>query len=372
MYPDDSPSSPASTASSLDDYVPSPDHLVEPDVDLGSPPRSRPLPKLAVQRSSHSRKRDPNYIPRPPNAFMIFRSDLWSQEKIKKTVERDHRQISRIAGELWNKMSEVERGPFKAKAEEAKRLHALTYPNYKYTPVYRKEKTAKRKKADNSDKIHRCQQVARLMQRGFTGDELKREMERREAAGDDYASDVSEYVQAPRRKKTRKSISHKRVASPAPRPPRDPKRPREPKVVAVKAESEDDHPLIHNTRTPPPDAIDDCCDEFVATEAIPELSIGEAAHTCGVRILFLCPPSRLTATSQMDYTDDFACGSSFTSDFASPMSQSCRLSDDFLGSSGDDVPATTTSPDDAIMGLFEFGPFPTPGTRAASRICCIR
>ncbi|KAI9059578.1 high mobility group box, partial [Trametes sanguinea] len=84
-------------------------------------------------------------IPRPPNAFMIFRSELWSKEKIKSTVERDHRQISRIAGNLWNRLTDAEREPYKRRAEEAKVEHARLYPQYKYSPIYRREKPAKRK-----------------------------------------------------------------------------------------------------------------------------------------------------------------------------------------------------------------------------------
>lgn len=114
-----------------------------------------------VRRSSHSRKRDPNHIPRPPNAFMFFRSDFWAKEKNKLTVERDHRMISRNAGLEWNRLSEAQRAPYRSMAERAKQQHALRYPGYKYTPVFRKEKTHRRKGAK------RYAGVARAMPEGY-------------------------------------------------------------------------------------------------------------------------------------------------------------------------------------------------------------
>ncbi|EGO02773.1 hypothetical protein SERLA73DRAFT_18439, partial [Serpula lacrymans var. lacrymans S7.3] len=70
--------------------------------------------------------------PRPPNAFMIFRSDLWAKQKLKASVERDHRHVSRIAGHYWNSLTEAQRAPYRKKAETAKALHAEMYPDYKY------------------------------------------------------------------------------------------------------------------------------------------------------------------------------------------------------------------------------------------------
>ncbi|KIJ21450.1 hypothetical protein PAXINDRAFT_32552, partial [Paxillus involutus ATCC 200175] len=75
--------------------------------------------------------------PRPPNAFMVFRSWLWNKDNLK-SVERDNRNVSRIAGRYWNELSEAERAPFRKMAEEAKLRHAELYPEYKYSPMSRK------------------------------------------------------------------------------------------------------------------------------------------------------------------------------------------------------------------------------------------
>ncbi|KAI1786305.1 hypothetical protein LXA43DRAFT_1065206 [Ganoderma leucocontextum] len=214
MYPDSdgAESDPAPSSS------PTHDALVDPQTPLSSPPN---YPGSTPPRCSHSRKKKPGHIPRPPNAFLIFRSDLWNKEKIKSSVERDHRQISRIAGRYWQELSDAERAPYHVLAEEAKRLHAQMYPDYKYSPVYRKDKATKRKaKPEDTDKVLRCQRVAHLMRRGFIGDALKRELEKHDAPGDDDTSDASDYVEAPRRKKTKPRKSSIKKASSTQRPRR--------------------------------------------------------------------------------------------------------------------------------------------------------
>ncbi|KAH9836592.1 uncharacterized protein C8Q71DRAFT_49403 [Rhodofomes roseus] len=108
---------------------------------------------------------------------MLFRSELWAKEKIKSSVERDHRMISRIAGKRWNELSESERTPFRLLAEAAKRQHAELYPDYKYSPVFKKEKLPRRKGAKGGDRDWaRCNVVAGLLGDGYEGEELEKRM----------------------------------------------------------------------------------------------------------------------------------------------------------------------------------------------------
>ncbi|KAI0063110.1 hypothetical protein BV25DRAFT_1802696, partial [Artomyces pyxidatus] len=79
-----------------------------------------------------ARKADPKYAPRPPNCFMIFRSELVASEKAMKKIERDHRQISRIAGQVWNSLTPAEQKVYADKAKAAKDAHALKHPDYQY------------------------------------------------------------------------------------------------------------------------------------------------------------------------------------------------------------------------------------------------
>lgn len=88
---------------------------------------------------------DKERIKRPPNAFFCYRTYLWSTIKGFENVERDHRNISKIAGQRWKLLTPAQKLPFKQQAEELKRLHALRYPDYKYAPGARKGKASKRR-----------------------------------------------------------------------------------------------------------------------------------------------------------------------------------------------------------------------------------
>ncbi|KAL4064665.1 hypothetical protein V8B97DRAFT_1987571 [Scleroderma yunnanense] len=72
-------------------------------------------------------------IPRPRNAFILFRCDFVHQRKVNpKEAENDH--VSRKAGQLWNRMTREEKQPWIKMAEKERQRHAILYPNYKYMP----------------------------------------------------------------------------------------------------------------------------------------------------------------------------------------------------------------------------------------------
>ncbi|KAI0793304.1 hypothetical protein C8Q75DRAFT_555208 [Abortiporus biennis] len=137
QYPETMSSSPSSEQL----HLPS----VATPVDLPSPSTSLTDDdgSYVPRQSTHSRKKEPGHIPRPPNAFMLFRSAFWAREKTKTTVERDHRKISCLAAEEWRMLPEKDRAPFKRRAELEKRKHHEAHPEYKYCPSYRKEKLAR-------------------------------------------------------------------------------------------------------------------------------------------------------------------------------------------------------------------------------------
>ncbi|KAF9021236.1 HMG-box [Hymenopellis radicata] len=85
-------------------------------------------------KKSHARKRPPGHVPRPRNAFILFRCDFVRQQTIPHSVERDHRNLSRIAGMMWRGMTEEMRKPWMAMAEREKREHAERWPEYRYKP----------------------------------------------------------------------------------------------------------------------------------------------------------------------------------------------------------------------------------------------
>lgn len=104
---------------------------------------------------------------------MIFRSEF-SQEKIKRTVERDHRHISRIIGHYWNQLPESEKAVWRLKAEQEKADHMKKYPGYRFTPTVRTQRPLKRNvKRNGKDDLMRCRRVAALLLEGKEGDELE-------------------------------------------------------------------------------------------------------------------------------------------------------------------------------------------------------
>ncbi|KAH6917139.1 hypothetical protein BKA70DRAFT_1486596 [Coprinopsis sp. MPI-PUGE-AT-0042] len=113
------------------------------------------------------------HVPRPRNAFMIFRSSFWAEAKINRTVEHDHRHISRIIGHCWNKMSEDEKDVWRQKALNEKAAHERKYPGYRFCPTARTKKPVKRKvKRNGAVDLARCEKLADLLLSGKTGYEL--------------------------------------------------------------------------------------------------------------------------------------------------------------------------------------------------------
>lgn len=82
------------------------------------------------------------HIPRPPNAFMLYRSHML---KSRGTADPEKRQqnLSRIAGQLWRAMSKEDRAVWHEKAAEVQAAHYAKYPGYKFKPNRKSTKSAK-------------------------------------------------------------------------------------------------------------------------------------------------------------------------------------------------------------------------------------
>ena len=127
--------------------------------------------------SSHTRNRKEGHIPRPPNAFMVFRSWLWNKDNLK-SIERDNRNVSRIAGRYWNELSEAERAPFRSMAEEAKARHAQLYPEYRYSPGSQKKPKVTQRRSQRSTEVEneKCNKVVDLLLGGLTSRDLAKHL----------------------------------------------------------------------------------------------------------------------------------------------------------------------------------------------------
>lgn len=138
-------------------------------------PSSAALASMPIPSSrGYSRSKDPDHVPRPRNAFMLFRSAFAAAQKIGTNIERDNRHITRIIAHCWNRLSDSEKQVWRNKAATEKAVHAMKYPNYRFHPVLRTKKPAKRRVQRNStEDKRRCEQVAELLLAGKHGEELE-------------------------------------------------------------------------------------------------------------------------------------------------------------------------------------------------------
>ncbi|KAG6890265.1 hypothetical protein C0992_002531 [Termitomyces sp. T32_za158] len=91
------------------------------------------------------------HIPRPPNAFMLYRSDFLKRGVIPSDVEHRQQNISRIAGQCWNLLPPEEKAQWQERAAQALLEHQKRNPDYKFTPAPRGSRRAKVKGRSDSD-----------------------------------------------------------------------------------------------------------------------------------------------------------------------------------------------------------------------------
>ena len=130
-----------------------------------------------VRRSGHSRKKPLNHIPRPPNAFILFRSYFIKSQHVSSEVETNHSTLSKIIGLTWKNLPNEERQIWHARAKVALEDHKRKFPSYAFKPVHSKPRglpAEKRKVREVGLKDPtRCAKIAELLVRGKSGLELK-------------------------------------------------------------------------------------------------------------------------------------------------------------------------------------------------------
>ena len=77
-------------------------------------------------------------------------------------IEKDHRKLSEMAGEMWRDMTTEERRPWFAASEAEKVAHDEKYPDYKFTPVAR-ERKKRRTKRNGKAETEKVQVLARMI-----------------------------------------------------------------------------------------------------------------------------------------------------------------------------------------------------------------
>ncbi|PCH35050.1 hypothetical protein WOLCODRAFT_19741 [Wolfiporia cocos MD-104 SS10] len=91
-------------------------------------------------RASHAKKRDADHIPRPPNAFILFRSSFIRAQHIPGAIEGSHSALSKIIGKYWRALPRAERAHWEAQARAAQAEHRARYPDWRFRPALAKVK----------------------------------------------------------------------------------------------------------------------------------------------------------------------------------------------------------------------------------------
>jgi len=157
-----------------------------------SPPGS---PVLGAARVSHAKKRDASYIPRPPNAFILFRSSFIRAQHIPGKIEGNHSALSKIIGKYWKALPREEREVWEAKAIVAQAEHRKRYPDWRFRPganALAKVKDGPKRRSNRKgrggaekeerSREKRCAKIADLLVAGKMGSDLEAAVEEYDCA----------------------------------------------------------------------------------------------------------------------------------------------------------------------------------------------
>ncbi|KJA13818.1 hypothetical protein HYPSUDRAFT_485631 [Hypholoma sublateritium FD-334 SS-4] len=155
------------------------------------PPSATPAPPPTRKRCPPGKRRSQGYIPRPPNAFMLFRADFVRQKHVPGSIETNHGSLSKIIGTCWRQLPLEEKRVWEVRAKHEKAAHKAQFPDYRFRPVHNKNKhlaagangagapaagadeTRRREKPPATlEDERRCEEVAQLLLEGKKGEEL--------------------------------------------------------------------------------------------------------------------------------------------------------------------------------------------------------
>lgn len=101
--------------------------------------------------ATQTKKHPPNHIKRPMNAFMVW-SQMERRQIIKYAPDMHNAEISKNLGKRWKLLTEEQREPYREEAARLKELHLREYPDYKYRPKKKGQKSTEALKGVITDK----------------------------------------------------------------------------------------------------------------------------------------------------------------------------------------------------------------------------
>jgi HMG (high mobility group) box len=96
-----------------------------------TPATTMNLPEVAQSATGRPKQ----HIPRPPNAFMLFRSWMVKHGPLPSDLKRRQQNLSQVAGNCWRRLNENERDLWREHAAIALQDHHKKYPMYKFSPT---------------------------------------------------------------------------------------------------------------------------------------------------------------------------------------------------------------------------------------------
>ncbi|KAG0694644.1 hypothetical protein DFH29DRAFT_959227 [Suillus ampliporus] len=118
----------------------------------------QPMAPSSDRRAQRNRSRDPSWIPRPRNAFIIFRCE-YSRKHSQAAQDGDEesesqnptaKTLSKRAAEAWKQLSASEKDRYKVLADKEREEHARLYPHYRFRPMRRQISGLKKRQYDLS------------------------------------------------------------------------------------------------------------------------------------------------------------------------------------------------------------------------------
>ncbi|ODO11053.1 hypothetical protein I350_01655 [Cryptococcus amylolentus CBS 6273] len=141
----------------------------------GSPP-AKANGKDGKKKTSHARKQNADHIPRPRNAFILFRKHVVDAKLIPTSVEMRHQNVSIITAKMWSEAPPEQKAHFNELARIEKEEHLKKYPGYRYQPVYRRTNVIRRRVRKDEAEEEKCKNIAELLSKGKSGEQLEAEI----------------------------------------------------------------------------------------------------------------------------------------------------------------------------------------------------
>lgn len=117
-----------------------------------------PIAPSSDRRSQRNRNRDPSWIPRPRNAFIIFRCE-YSREHSQGSQESQDdddstsysvKTLSKRAADAWKQLTTSDRNRYKVLADREREEHARLYPHYRFRPMKRQPSGTRKTSCERS------------------------------------------------------------------------------------------------------------------------------------------------------------------------------------------------------------------------------